>query len=88
MKHLVHRSDGDDLTGCQRRDAIADGVQAVEVVRHHEHCQAERLLQCLDQRIEFGGSDRVKARRRLVEENDFRVESKCAGKCHPLGHAA
>jgi hypothetical protein len=31
LKQIAHRSDGDDLAVRQRRDAVADGIQAGEV---------------------------------------------------------
>ena len=43
----------------QRGDAVADRAQAFQVVRHHEHGEAERLLQGADQLVEFAGRDRI-----------------------------
>src|SRR5688572_13857619 len=57
LKDVRHRTDGDDLTRCQCGDAVADGVQTVEVVRDHEHRQAKGLLQRLDQRVELRCGD-------------------------------
>src|SRR6266436_8130700 len=36
LKQLAHRSDGDDLAVRQGRDAIADGIEAGEVMGDHE----------------------------------------------------
>ena len=78
-EHGLDRSGGDDAALGQHRDAAADRVQAVEIVRHHEDAQAERALQGADQLVEFGGADRVEARSRLVEKNDVGIERQRAG---------
>ena len=61
LKQVAHRSDGDDLAVGQRRDAIADGIQAGEVMGDHEHRQPQRFLQCLDQGVEIACGDRIEA---------------------------
>ena len=76
------------LPSAMRGDAVADRVQAVEIVRHHEHGKAQRALQRLDQRVEFAAGDRVEAGCRLVEEQDFRIERQRARERDALGHAA
>ena len=48
MVHIRHRADRNDLSVCQRGDAVADGAQAFQVVRHHEHGEPERPLQRAD----------------------------------------
>src|SRR5487761_2284444 len=88
LKKFMHRSDGDDLAVGQRRNAITLGIHAGEIMGHHEHRQAQRSLQGLDQRVEIAGSDRIKARGRLGEKNDRRIERPRAGQRHTLGHAA
>jgi hypothetical protein len=57
-------------------------------VRHHEHRQAERFLQCLDQGIEIAGRDRIETGGRLIEKDDRRVQRQGARQRHALGHAA
>ena len=64
----------------QRGDAVADRVQAVEVVGDHEHGEPERLLQRPDQRVEVAGGDRIEARGRLVEEHDLRDRARARGR--------
>jgi len=88
LKQLAHRSDGDDLAVRQCRDAVADGIQAGEVVGDHEHRQPQSFLQCLDQRIEIARRNRVQARGWLVEKHNRRIERECAGQGHALGHAS
>ena len=60
-EHRLDRTGGDDAAFGQHRDAVADRVQAVEIVGDHEHRQAQRPLQRADQLVEFGGADRVEA---------------------------
>src|SRR3954447_20427443 len=41
-QHLFHSARFDNLAFAQHRNAVADPVQAVEIVCHHEHRDAER----------------------------------------------
>jgi hypothetical protein len=43
-KQLGHRPDGNDFSVSKRRDAIADGIQAGEVMANHEDRQPQRFL--------------------------------------------
>src|SRR6185503_19496350 len=70
LKQFAHRSDGDDLAVGQRSDAVADGIEAGEVMGDHEHREPQRLLQCLDQGVEIAGGNRIQPRSRLVEKDD------------------
>ena len=49
-------------------------AQGVEIVSNQEHREIEALLERADQLIERRSSDRIEARRRLVEEQKLRVE--------------
>ena len=72
----------------QRRDPIAGLRQAVEVVGYHENGQPQSALQGPDQFVEVAGADRIEARGRLVEEDQFRIERQRPGQRHALDHAA
>ena len=72
----------------QHRDAVADRVEAVEIVGDHEDGEAERVLQGGDQIVELARADRVEARGRLVEEQQIGVERQRARQRRPLDHAA
>ena len=87
-QHLLDVTGGDDLAVGERGDAVADGIEAVEVVGDHEHRQAERLLQRRDELVEFGRADRIEAGGRLVKEQNLRVERQRAGEGSALDHAA
>ena len=78
----------DDFTVRQGGDPIADGVQAVQIVGHHENSEAERLLQCRNQCVEIAGRDRVESGRRFIQEDNLGIESESTGKRSALGHAA
>ena len=82
--HRVHQ----DAFVDQHRDTVADRAQAVEIVGHHEDGQAQAALKALDQLVESRRADRVEPRRRLVQEQDFRIERQRAGQPRPLPHAA
>src|SRR6202030_1330406 len=87
-EHRRHRARGYYLAVCERRDAIADRIQAIQVMRYHENGQAQSLLKGADQVVEIRGPDRVEARGRLVEEYDLGVEREGPGERHALDHAA
>jgi hypothetical protein len=72
----------------QHRDAIADRVQRVEVVRDQEHRQAQGLLQGENEFVERGRADGVQARGRFVEEQQRRIQRECARQARALAHAA
>ena len=57
--HLRYRADGNHLTLGERGDAVANRIQALQVMRDHEHGETQRLLQGADQLIEIAGGDRV-----------------------------
>jgi hypothetical protein len=87
-EHGLDRAGGDHAALRQHGDAIADRVQAVEVMGDHEHAQSQRALQRADQFVELGGADRIEAGRRFVEENDVGIERERARQRHALDHAA
>ena len=72
----------------EHRDAVADRVQRVEVVRDQEHRQAQRLLQGEDQLVERGRADGVQARGGFVEEQQRRIQRERARQARALAHAA
>ena len=84
----LHRSLSHDLAVGQRRNAVAGGIQAVEVVGDHEYGDAERMLQRADEHVEGARRDRVEARGRLVEEHNLWIERQRAGEPDTFGHAA
>src|SRR5512139_240328 len=87
-EHGLHGPGGNHLVIGQYRDAVADRMQTVEVVRHHEHCQPQCSLQRRDKAVELTRTDRIKARRRLVQENNLRIERERACQPDTFGHAA
>ena len=88
MKQFAHRADRNDFAVGKRGDAIANGIQAGEIVCHHEDGQSECLLECPDQIIEVPRRDWVQSRCRLVEKHDGRVERERARQRNALGHSA
>jgi hypothetical protein len=87
-KQLGNGPDGDHFAVCEHRDPVADCVQRVEIVRDQEHAEAQRVPEAPDQRVEGGGADRVEAGRRLVEEQQVRIERERARNAGALLHAA
>ena len=75
---LLDRSHLDDFPVGESGDAIADSVQAVQIMRHHKDGEAERLLQGRNQRVEVAGRDRVKAGGRFIEKYDLGIERESA----------
>src|SRR5687767_13158321 len=72
----------------QYGDPVGDRYQRIEVVRHHEHGEAEALLEIADQHVEIGGADGVEPGRGLVEKQDVGVERQRAREAGALPHAA
>src|SRR3974377_2561038 len=67
LKKFMHGPDRDDLAIRQRRNAVANGVEAGEIMGHHEYRHPQRFLQGPDQRIEIARRDRGQSRGRLIE---------------------
>src|SRR5258708_22429694 len=87
-KQIVHWTNGDDSALAERGDAVANNIQAGEIVRDHERRQTKRLVQRLDKGIEVARGDRVQTGRRLVEKHDRGVECQRARQRNPLRHPA
>ncbi len=58
----------------QHDAAVGNRQDRGKLVRHHDECRAEILAQVEDQPIEAGGGDRVEPGRRLVEQQQRRIE--------------
>ena len=71
----------------QEQDLVAQAVRLAEVVRHHHDLGAGRV-QRGDDLLDLVRRARVEARRRLVEEQDFRSQRPHAGEREPLLLAA
>src|SRR3546814_18803659 len=54
--------------------AVADGIQAVEIMGHHHDSKPQRVAQRPYQLVKFGGGDRVEARSGFVKEQQFWIE--------------
>lgn len=52
----------------QHGDAIADGVERIEIMCYQEHGQSQAVAQGQDQLIERSGTDGIKSGRRLVKK--------------------
>ncbi len=70
------------------RDAVADGVQAVQVVGHHQNRETEAVAKPLHEFVVMRGANRIETGRRLVQEQKLRIEGQGAGEARPLPHAA
>ena len=85
----MHNAPGridDDTTIHQHRNAVAYIEQAIHVVRHHNHCQVEVLLQIRYQIIELGGGNRIQSGSGFVKKQDFRIERKGARQRGAFAH--
>ena len=91
MVEAAHRFEvalDQDALLADHRDSVDDGGKRVEIVGYHDHGQAQSVSEVGDQRVERGGGDRVEPRRRLVEEEDLRIERQRARERRALDHAA
>ena len=87
VKHRLHGADDQHPFFGQDGDTVANRVQAVQVVGHHEHGEAEGPLQAEHELIKGGGADRIEAGGGLVEEQDVGVERERAREPGALAHA-
>src|SRR5258707_1394421 len=65
LKQFAHRPDRHYLAVSKGRHAVANGVEAGEVMGDHEHRQPQRFLQRLDQHVEIARGYRVEPRSRF-----------------------
>ena len=77
-QQLLHRTYHHALVE-QDGDAVAHGVQAIQVVGHHQDRQAEAATEALDQLVIMSRADRIQSRRRLVQEQHFGIEGERPG---------
>src|SRR5712664_721860 len=84
----VARSDHRLAFPVQEDRVVADGKDAGELVRHDHDGGAEAVAQIEDEIVEPPRAHRVEPRRRLVEEEDVRVERHRARQAGALRHAA
>src|SRR5690242_8287859 len=59
LEDIGQRPERRDPAVGERRDAVADGGQRIEVMRDHEDGEAQRALQRPDQRVELARRDRM-----------------------------
>src|ERR671935_790555 len=74
----VRRIERDDLAGMDDRDAVAEPLRLVEVVRRHEDRHLGARPQSGDHVEQLGSDPRVESHRRLVEEQHTRVGDESA----------
>src|SRR6266403_2163228 len=84
----VARGDHRLALAVEEHRVVADGEDARELVRHHHDGGVEAVAQVEDQVIEPPRAQRIESRRRLVEEEDVRIERHGARQPGAFGHAA
>ncbi len=88
FQQFVDRTHRDNLFVRQHRHPVANFIQSIEVVRDEEHGQTQRFLQFASQLIELRRADRIEARRRFVEKQQFGIERQRARKTGAFLHSA
>src|ERR1700730_12363827 len=88
MKQFAHRTDRNDLAVGQCCNAIANRVQAGQVMGHHEDGQPKGLLQCPDQIVEVARCEGIKPGGRFVEKHDGGIEREGTRKRDTFRHSA
>ena len=83
---VIHMADAPDLAVVQDRDAVADKLHVGELMRGQEDRPAF-LFQPQDQVADVAVRDRVKARRRLVEEQQLGIVDERLRDADALEHA-
>ena len=88
LRHVQRCAIDDDALVGQHGHARGQGEQRVQVVRDHDHGEAELRVQLAQQRAEVVGAVGVEPRRRLVEQQQRRVHDERTCQRHALDHAA
>src|SRR5215472_3685268 len=78
----------DDFPVDQQRNAMADGEQCGEIVGHDDDGDPEAAIELADQRVDPARCERVEIGRRLVEEENARVEGQRPRQRCALDHAS
>ena len=85
LAHIRHRASGNDLPVGQGGDAIGRPCAGFPGRSgHHEHGEAEGLLEGADQLVEFAGRDGIKSRGGFIQEDQLRIECERSGKGYAL----
>src|SRR5439155_18811744 len=82
------RADLDDLARVHDGDSVRELEQEREIMRDEEHGEAEVTFQRLDLLHDLALDDDVERRRRLVHDNQLRLERERHCDDYPLAHAA
>src|SRR5258706_4193307 len=72
----------------EERDPVGDRARHDDVVRDDDRRRADAVVDVDDELPDLLGSQRVEPRRRLVVEDDLRLERDRAGERHALAHPA
>src|SRR3546814_4122631 len=83
----VCSSDLDNFLIRNHGHAVADGIQAVEIMGHHHDSKPQRVAQRPYQLVKFGGGDRVEARSGFVKEQQFWIERQGPRYAYTFSHS-
>src|SRR5271157_998878 len=72
----------------QHRHAVGDSESAMHLMGHHKSRNLKSLLQKYDEFVQLRRHNRVKAGRRLVQHEDFGIQSESPGNSRTLLHAS
>ena len=86
--HLLRRALRGHLAVGQHDHLVRDAECFLQVVRHHDAGDAQRVVQLADQLGRGTQGNRVQPRERLVVHDQVRVQRDGAGQRHAAGHAA
>src|SRR4051812_6552215 len=89
-QELLRVARGDDRLALpiEKHGVVTDGEDARELMCHDHDGGAQAVAQIEDEVVEPPRADRVEARRRLVEEEDIRIERHRARQAGALPHAS
>ena len=88
VAELGRRRRLDDLARVHDRDPVGELEQERDVVRDEEDCEAEVLLERLDLLQDLALDDHVERGRRLVHDDQLRLQRERHRDDHALAHAA
>ena len=84
----THGAEHDQVLAVEHADVVRHGTHDIDVVRHDQDGGVDLGVDVDQQLAQVGGTHRVQAGVRLVDEDDLRVEHQRAGQAGTLLHTA
>ena len=87
LDQFAHRRIANHALLAKKRHTVGRLPQRIQVMSHHHHGQAQRLLQLHHQIIKGAGADRIQTGGRLIQKQQRRIQRQRPGQRGALEHA-